>query len=53
MSSEASYCETNPGSESLMAEDRAGELIEFGPVNQLFSSPTDQRTEDYVNGRFG
>jgi len=37
----------------LMAEDRAGELIEFGPTNQLFSSPTDQRTEDYVNGRFG
>jgi len=37
----------------LMAEDRAGELIEFGPTKQLFSAPTDQRTEDYVNGRFG
>jgi len=37
----------------LMAEDRAGELIEFGPTKQLFSAPRDQRTEDYVSGRFG
>ncbi|HUZ21140.1 MAG TPA: phosphate ABC transporter ATP-binding protein PstB [Acidimicrobiales bacterium] len=37
----------------LMAEDRAGELVEFGPTAQIFSSPTDHRTEDYVNGRFG
>ncbi|MHB1987290.1 MAG: phosphate ABC transporter ATP-binding protein [Acidimicrobiales bacterium] len=37
----------------LMAEDRAGELIEFGPTRQMFESPSDQRTEDYVSGRFG
>lgn len=37
----------------LMAEDRAGELVEFGPTQQLFTSPRDPRTEDYVNGRFG
>ena len=37
----------------LMAEDRAGELIEFGPTKDLFTSPRDPRTEDYVNGRFG
>jgi phosphate transport system ATP-binding protein len=37
----------------LMAEDRAGELIEIGPTSQIFESPKDQRTEDYVNGRFG
>jgi phosphate transport system ATP-binding protein len=37
----------------LMAEDRAGELIEIGPTSQIFESPTDQRTADYVNGRFG
>ena len=36
-----------------MAEDRAGELVEFGPTEQIFTSPHDQRTEDYVNGRFG
>ncbi len=37
----------------LMAEDRAGELVEFGPTQEIFTSPHDQRTEDYVNGRFG
>ena len=37
----------------LMGEDRAGELIEFGPTAKLFSQPTDPRTLDYVNGRFG
>jgi phosphate transport system ATP-binding protein len=37
----------------LMAEDRAGELVEFGPTQEIFTSPQDQRTEDYVNGRFG
>src|SRR5665213_658677 len=37
----------------LMAEDRAGELIEVGPTNQIFESPNDPRTSDYVNGRFG
>jgi phosphate transport system ATP-binding protein len=37
----------------LMGEDRAGELIEFGPTAKLFSEPGDPRTLDYVNGRFG
>jgi phosphate transport system ATP-binding protein len=37
----------------LMGEDRAGELIEFGPTGRLFSQPEDSRTLDYVNGRFG
>jgi phosphate transport system ATP-binding protein len=37
----------------LMGEDRAGELVEFGPTAKLFSQPTDPRTLDYVNGRFG
>ena len=37
----------------LMGEDKAGELIEFGPTAKLFSEPTDPRTLDYVNGRFG
>ena len=30
-----------------------GELIEFGNTEQLFSQPTDKRTEDYITGRFG
>jgi phosphate transport system ATP-binding protein len=37
----------------LMGEDRAGELIEFGPTSKLFSEPSDPRTLDYVNGQFG
>lgn len=31
----------------------AGELIEFQPGRALFTTPRDQRTEDYVTGRFG
>lgn len=37
----------------LMGDDRAGELIEVGPTEQIFGSPIDQRTADYVQGRFG
>ena len=38
--------------------DRAGfllnsELIEEGPVYQIFSKPRDKRTEEYITGRFG
>ena len=33
--------------------DRAGEMIEFGVTNELFTNPKDQRTEDYITGRFG
>jgi phosphate transport system ATP-binding protein len=30
-----------------------GELVEFGPTAQIFTSPKQKRTEDYVTGRFG
>ena len=30
-----------------------GELIEIGPGKELFISPKEKRTEDYVEGRFG
>lgn len=30
-----------------------GELIEVGPTDVVFSRPTDKRTEDYIQGRFG
>ncbi len=30
-----------------------GELIEAAPGTNIFTSPRDQRTEDYVEGRFG
>ena len=31
----------------------SGELVEFSPTERLFSMPRDQRTEDYITGRFG
>lgn len=33
--------------------ERAGNLIEFGSTNDIFTKPGDQRTEDYISGRFG
>ncbi len=30
-----------------------GELIEYRPGKEMFTSPRDQRTEDYITGRFG
>ena len=37
----------------MMAEDRAGELIEYGPTSEIFTNPKEKRTEDYITGRFG
>ncbi len=30
-----------------------GEVVEYADTEKLFSTPTDQRTEDYISGRFG
>jgi phosphate transport system ATP-binding protein len=30
-----------------------GRLVEIGPTLQLFTTPTDSRTEEYVTGKFG
>jgi phosphate transport system ATP-binding protein len=30
-----------------------GELIELGDTDQIFTSPRDRRTEDYITGKFG
>ena len=30
-----------------------GEVIEMDGTDQLFSNPREQRTEDYISGRFG
>ncbi|MGA7988804.1 MAG: phosphate ABC transporter ATP-binding protein PstB [Candidatus Dormiibacterota bacterium] len=37
----------------LMGEGRAGELVELGRTDEVFRDPVDQRTEDYITGRFG
>jgi phosphate transport system ATP-binding protein len=34
-------------------DDQAGKLIEYGHTDDLFTNPRDQRTEDYITGRFG
>ncbi|NTW27757.1 MAG: phosphate ABC transporter ATP-binding protein [Coriobacteriia bacterium] len=41
---------------AFFLQELAGEpavLVEFGRTNELFTSPTDKRTEDYITGRFG
>lgn len=37
----------------MMEEDKSGTLVEYSPTVELFSTPKDKRTEDYITGRFG
>jgi phosphate transport system ATP-binding protein len=37
----------------MMEQDKAGVLVEYAPTTQIFASPKDKRTEDYITGRFG
>ena len=37
----------------MMADDRAGEMIEYGPTGEVFTNPKDKRTEDYITCRLG
>lgn len=37
----------------LAAENEPGRVIEHGPTASIFGDPIDQRTADYVHGRFG
>jgi len=30
-----------------------GELLEVGTTSDIFTRPKDQRTEDYITGRYG
>ena len=30
-----------------------GELIEYGDTERLFTNPSEERTEQYITGRFG
>ncbi len=34
-------------------DQKAGILAEYGPTQELFTSPKDKRTEDYITGRYG
>jgi phosphate transport system ATP-binding protein len=37
----------------LAEQGTPGVIVEHGPTNAIFENPQDQRTADYVNGRFG
>jgi len=37
----------------FLTEGGPGHMIEVGPTNEIFSRPKDERTENYVSGRFG
>ncbi|MDP9325179.1 MAG: phosphate ABC transporter ATP-binding protein PstB [Candidatus Dormibacteraeota bacterium] len=37
----------------MMATERYGELIEYGPTPEIFNRPKNKLTEDYITGRFG
>jgi len=32
---------------------RTGTVVEYDKTETIFTNPSDQRTEDYVTGRFG
>jgi phosphate transport system ATP-binding protein len=36
-----------------VTEDRTGYLVEFGDTAEIFTSPKNPRTEDYITGRMG
>jgi len=37
----------------VAGDDRYGILVEYDETNKIFTQPSEQRTEDYVTGRFG
>ena len=37
----------------MVDREHAGTLVEYAPTIQLFSTPADKRTEDYITGRYG
>ncbi|MCY4110456.1 MAG: phosphate ABC transporter ATP-binding protein PstB [Chloroflexi bacterium] len=37
----------------MLDEHSAGSLVEVDETQRLFTTPSDQRTEDYITGRFG
>jgi len=37
----------------LAGDERVGRLIEYRQTEELFTTPRDRRTEDYITGRFG
>jgi len=38
---------------NIAGTGKPGRLIEIGPTQKIFSTPTEKATEDYISGRFG
>jgi phosphate transport system ATP-binding protein len=38
---------------SETSDTRTGVLVEYAPTATIFTAPSDQRTDDYITGRFG
>ncbi|MNW70100.1 Phosphate import ATP-binding protein PstB 3 [compost metagenome] len=38
---------------NIAGTGKPGRLIEMGDTATMFSSPSEQATEDYISGRFG
>jgi phosphate transport system ATP-binding protein len=36
-----------------VAATRVGRLVEYNPTERIFTNPEDERTEQYVTGKFG
>ena len=45
--------ESAASSEQVKNDRRTGVLVEFGRTQRMFSNPSDERTEQYITGRFG
>jgi phosphate transport system ATP-binding protein len=50
VSDRTAFFTTEVNSES---DTRTGVLVEFDSTDKIFSAPSDERTENYVTGRFG
>ncbi|MCL2718146.1 MAG: phosphate ABC transporter ATP-binding protein PstB [Lachnospiraceae bacterium] len=37
----------------MIDDEKIGRLVEYRPTGDMFSSPKDKRTEDYITGRYG
>ncbi|MCL2137037.1 MAG: phosphate ABC transporter ATP-binding protein PstB [Coriobacteriia bacterium] len=37
----------------MIDDEEVGRLVEYRPTTEMFSRPSDKRTEDYITGRYG
>ena len=37
----------------MIGDDKVGTLVEYATTKEIFSSPRDKRTEDYITGQYG